>query len=204
MTMQRYKILAIGLLAYATALLINVANDPRATTLKDWQPLIASVLALMGAGLVYQSAMAKVNFDREVHQAEYRRKTRGLYLRLSFACIIIEHDANRHYETFKNDSTSGMGDLSVEVVTLRSTSAVDEAWQSLDFFPGSVAERLGSLRISLVNLETLIKQIGPTPFFPGKFAPAGTPLSELRKVLQVIRKDSGHLRTELDQMVNAL
>jgi len=47
-------------------------------SLKDWQPLIAAMVALLAAALAYSGAMAKVNFDREEAKNQRFGKTWAL------------------------------------------------------------------------------------------------------------------------------
>src|SRR6516164_435018 len=54
--------------------------------LKDWQPLMASIIAptivLGAATLAYLAAMAKVNHDRQEAVCQRNRERLGLFLRL--------------------------------------------------------------------------------------------------------------------------
>jgi hypothetical protein len=50
--------------------------------LKDWQTLIAGVLALAGGALAYIGAMAKVEQDADVQRREFLRRQLSLYLKL--------------------------------------------------------------------------------------------------------------------------
>jgi hypothetical protein len=53
--------------------------------LKDWQPLLAAIIALAGGALAYRGAMAKVYSDQNKDRREFDRRKIGIYLRLSFA-----------------------------------------------------------------------------------------------------------------------
>ncbi|MDB5606899.1 MAG: hypothetical protein JWP25_3799 [Bradyrhizobium sp.] len=57
--------------------------------LKDWQPLIASMVALSAAVLVYKSAMKKGNFDRQVRFEDIRGRILGIYLRAEHMCDVL-------------------------------------------------------------------------------------------------------------------
>lgn len=91
---RRYDLLAIGLLFFSAILTVwlGIFGPANTTTLKEWQPLMASILAIGGALIVYRgaklaytAAMAKVGLDREVHAREPARLTLGVCLRLEFS-----------------------------------------------------------------------------------------------------------------------
>jgi hypothetical protein len=53
--------------------------------LKDWQPLMASIIAFGAATLVYRGAMAKVNLDRE--EAERQRNREPRYIENNYEIL---------------------------------------------------------------------------------------------------------------------
>src|SRR6266436_9830515 len=87
---------AVGILLILTLIAVGWRDDFH---LKDWQPLMAAVIALScaavvyrGATLAYTAAMAKVDFNREINQRSEKRKALGLCLRLEFAFNVLRHE----------------------------------------------------------------------------------------------------------------
>jgi hypothetical protein len=152
----------VGILLILTLVAIASRDDFH---LKDWQPLMASVIALGGAAVVYRgailaytAAMAKVDFDREIHQRSEKRKALGLCLRLDFALNVLRHQG----ETLRDNIPDGFNftkDNKVDPASfvVKEPDALTEAWHNLDIFPPSIAGRLSGIRGILYDL-TLVRQ----------------------------------------------
>jgi hypothetical protein len=72
---RKYDLLAISLLIFSAALVawLGLFGPTNTTKWKDWQPLLAAIIALGGASIVYRGAMlayrasmAKVDLDRRL------------------------------------------------------------------------------------------------------------------------------------------
>ena len=67
--------------------------------LKDWQPLMASIIAptivLGAATLAYLAAMAKVNHDRQEAERQRNRERLGLFLRLRASLWRVMFEARK-------------------------------------------------------------------------------------------------------------
>jgi hypothetical protein len=78
--------------------LTKLASTPRQRTLydvlKDFQPLIAALVALIAASLAYRGANAKVNFDREIAKRQHTKERLGLYIRLISQLKKLAFDAD--------------------------------------------------------------------------------------------------------------
>jgi hypothetical protein len=68
---KKYDLLAISLLIFSAVVVTAISVDPKGFALRDWQPLLAALLTLGGAGIVYRgatlayrAAMSKVDLDR--------------------------------------------------------------------------------------------------------------------------------------------
>lgn len=79
------------MLSAVLATWLSVAGPPN---LKDWQTLIASCIALIGGGLAYKGAMAKVKFDRDIHEKSFERQELGVYLRLRSTLVYVRQFAD--------------------------------------------------------------------------------------------------------------
>lgn len=65
---------AIGIILILALIILGARDDFH---LKDWQTVIASVVALTGGGLAYASAMAKVRAESDSEHRELDRKKSG-------------------------------------------------------------------------------------------------------------------------------
>ena len=81
---------AVGIVLILT-IVIAVASDPR-TKLSEWQPLIATMVALLAAFLTFKSAMARVDFDRELVVDAATTKKLALYIALQYSLFRLQPD----------------------------------------------------------------------------------------------------------------
>ncbi|RTM14801.1 MAG: hypothetical protein EKK33_04385 [Bradyrhizobiaceae bacterium] len=145
--MQRNDLLAFSLLVFSVVVLIAISIDPKGFSIKDWQPLMAAVIALVGAGtvfrgatLAYNAAIKKIDFDREVHQSQNDRRRLGVLLRARFVIfsfreklILIQNSLRvEHAEPEQLDVSSFPG--------------MQEAWEALEELPGNVPTEFSNLR----------------------------------------------------------
>ena len=158
--MQRYDQLAICLLMFAAVLSawLGIWEPMNATTLKDWQPLIAAFVAFGAAALAYSGAMAKVRFDeRTVRQTELR-KALGIFLRFDFAADVVRHEAKYFSDlTASPASITENNIVRVDDLAFTDTPEMGEAWSNLDFFPVELSRRFYVLRNELYNFEDFKK-----------------------------------------------
>jgi hypothetical protein len=73
---------AVGVVLIVTLIIVGSRDDFH---LKDWQPLMAAIIALAGGALAYRGAMAKVYADQDRDRRELDRERMRIYLRLRFA-----------------------------------------------------------------------------------------------------------------------
>jgi hypothetical protein len=110
----------------------------RLSGLKDWQPLLASIIVFCGALIAYQAAMAKVKLDRELAQRAILRSRAALYLRLQFALQRLSATASKiaaNLETRYGNKTIGKLDL-----LIGEPPELSEAWNALDLFSTETTE----------------------------------------------------------------
>ena len=67
---------AVGSVLIVTLVIVGSRDDFH---LKEWQPLIAALIALAGGSLAYRAAMAKVYADEEREERNLSRERLGLY-----------------------------------------------------------------------------------------------------------------------------
>jgi hypothetical protein len=149
----------VGLMLVALgATWLSLAGPPN---LKEWQPLLAACIALIGGAMAYKGAMAKVDFDREVHNREVRRRTIGLLLKLDFASRLFSGEANRARTWMDVGAREGQRSLTVEDFSIPRPREFDEAWDNLDIFPSSVVFDLANIKSSLRTLEAVVLNFKP-------------------------------------------
>jgi hypothetical protein len=162
---RKYDLLAISALMLSAILTAwaGVFGPSNTTTLKEWQPLMASILAIGGALIVYRgaklaytAAMAKIELDRELHEREAKRVTLGI-------CLRLEHSLREFLlETREQSLSLPAFDSNREVVVrvsdfnLAVQSKLDEAWANLDRFPRSLSRAISELRGSYFDYKNMI------------------------------------------------
>lgn len=116
--------------------------------LKDWQPLIAATVVLVGAIIAYRAAMAKVNLDRELADRAILRAKLALYLRLIFALKLLRQDCERLLKLISPGLFENNVIRSSDLV-LQEPQELIESWLSLDSFDFETIEVLRDIRSSL-------------------------------------------------------
>jgi hypothetical protein len=157
---------AVGILLILTLIAVGLRDDFH---LKDWQPLMASMIALGGAAVVYRgaklayvAAMAKVDFDRELNQRNEKRKALGLCLRLDFAMNVLRHEAEVLRDSIPDGFVTKSWQVKAAWINLREPEALIEAWNSLESFPPWIAEGLFSIRGNIYDLTQFKDVLGET------------------------------------------
>jgi hypothetical protein len=159
---KQLDLLAICLLVTSAVLSVwlGVWGPTNTTLWKDWQPLMASIIALVGAALVYRGAtlaynasMAKVDHDRAIDAREVRRKTRGICLRAVFALHIVESEADLFMKSIATLPVGPSHRTYLENLTFRTAEDLNEAWGNLDVFPQELAVQFADIKIMLLNLS---------------------------------------------------
>src|SRR5690242_51387 len=115
---QRFDLLAISLLMFCGVVTACLVTNPGTFSLKDWQPLIAALIALGAASLAYQASMAKVNDDRTTRDRDIRRQRLGVYLRAEHMCNHLRNRAKSLEEKtsrFGSRRTIDVSDLSAAI-----------------------------------------------------------------------------------------
>jgi hypothetical protein len=175
--------------------------------LQKWQTLaagclaiLAATVALRGAKLAYRGAMAKVDFDKEVHERDVRRKRRGIFLRVAFALLVMRHDAEFYAGEIKDPPWSVTKIFDLSTINLRTAKDIDEAWSNLDVFPREVANLISDLRVALFNVEDARRRLGNGDIRLESTSLPAEALRDLRKALENMvsfcRQAEGILRAE--------
>lgn len=130
--------------------------------LKDWQLLMAALIAVGGATLAYHAAMAKVAFDRETRDRDLGRRRLGLQMRLGYALELCRAEA-QHAMKLEPRSVDAVNPrkLVLQDVTIPRHREFEEAWKNLEHFSRKVVFGLANLRSQFRSLEEFVKTNPP-------------------------------------------
>jgi hypothetical protein len=163
---RRYELLAIGLLIFSALLTVwlGVLGPTNTTTWKEWQPLMASVLAIggalivyRGAKLAYSAAMAKVDLDREVHARESARLTLGVCIRLEFSLRQLLYEVREQFALVPDWDRQREFTVYTKDFNLTMQPKLDEAWANLDRLPRRLSLTISDIRGGYFDFETFIR-----------------------------------------------
>jgi hypothetical protein len=152
------------MLSALVAVWLGIAGPIDLSRLKEWQTLLAAIIApsiAFGAAIVaYNAAMAKVSFDRKVHEETVQRQWRGLLLRLRFA---LEHFI-KHGEALSDmvklqAGTAGEITVTAKMLVMTSTPfELEEAWKDLGLFDESLAKEIAEIKTQCREIEFINAQ----------------------------------------------
>jgi hypothetical protein len=114
--------------------------------LKDFQPLIAALVALTAATLAYRGAMAKVGLDREANERDRYARRVGLYLRLRSQLKRLQSEAKR---ILRLSDVKGASEFPT------SFSEVENAWLNLELLPDATFDLMEELRLCISRFKDL-------------------------------------------------
>jgi hypothetical protein len=192
---------AVGILLILT--IVIAAAEPN-FKVRQWQPLMAALIALGAAALAYRSAMSKVDLDREIHLLERKRRQLGLFLKLRTEVIRVQAKAIAVAVDLQNglDAIAKSGDVDdFDLIELKLTEMISfkRIWKSLDLFPGKFIDQLVALEISLVLLEALAAKKYRVR---GKDVP--DELMGMLVALKQLRVDCNSLANDLDSEIGKM
>lgn len=128
--------------------------------LKEWQTLMTGFMALVAAGIAYRGATSKVRHDREVVEAENKRRKLALFLKIEFAFRQLSEKA-RHIEA---PITFPPIDVDHEIrrseLSIAEPPELEEAWTYLDLFPREMIAEIRNVRNCLRGLAAISQESG--------------------------------------------
>jgi hypothetical protein len=147
----------VGIVLILTLIVVGSRDDFH---LKDWQTVIASFIAVMGGGLAYAGAMAKVNADKEKERQELDRKKLGAYYRLGFALNQVLIDAQvvsdrTSYSMLARPETFSASDLHY----LKKPPEIEELWATIEIFPKQALAEINVIRAMFRDMDIAINLI---------------------------------------------
>lgn len=145
-----------AMLLFVMTAWLGVRGPITFSDLKDWQPLMAACVALVAGALAYRGAMAKVAFDREVHERDARRERLGAYMRLRYPMQSLYQRTHAIEDATKSQIKYSNTTIVNERLRLVLPTEIDEAWSRLDLFPQNVARDLAQVRRSMADLAEFV------------------------------------------------
>ncbi len=159
-----FELPAICLLMFTAVLVTAMAIDPKGFSVQAWQPLMAALIALGGASIVYrgatlayQAAMAKVNHDREQAERERYSERLSLFVRLTTSLYAVLGDiAPALYLINERQPDDGSGQLTINARQLRiyNPAELSDAWAKLHLFPPDTITEIAVIKELLERQET--------------------------------------------------
>jgi hypothetical protein len=140
------------MLAGAVVAWTGIFGPTTPIALKDWQPLMAALIALAGGSLAYRGAMAKIYEDREREKRDIQRRRMGLCLRLRFAAEGIRKEADGIVGAFAAARDMNMGTgrydyrFKSDRLRFKNRQEFEEAWSNLELLPMSVSVSVETVR----------------------------------------------------------
>lgn len=155
-------LIGAAIILYLLSLAILLAQVDTLSTifrsLKDWQILIASLLAFGAASIAYKAAMAKVGLDRELSEQAIFRTTLSLYLRLSFVLEDLEREAVARERLARGNLLSSKDRrVSRSQLEIVEVPEIEEAWASLNIFPPAMTAELRTVRNTVRKWKDILK-----------------------------------------------
>ncbi|MDO9489855.1 MAG: hypothetical protein Q7J32_15890 [Sphingomonadaceae bacterium] len=157
---QKFDAAAISLLMFTVVLTVwlGVGGPTNTAALKDWQTLMAAVVALGAATLAYNAAMAKVRFDERTAVQNECRKVLGIFLRFDFAVDVLRYEAELMAELTEQPATPTENNtVIVDDLTFNEMPEIKEAWSNLDYFPVELSRSFYSVQNARYNFAEFKK-----------------------------------------------
>lgn len=169
---------AVGLIVVLT---IVIAGTEPKFQLKEWQPLMAAIIALGGGALAYVGAMAKVKQDRVFAEGVENRRRLGLCLQLQLSAENLAEVTNEMMRDFEGHNSFN--------VTVAEPPEILKAWDNLDALPNEAIRPLNMIRWSFSRIQRTIREVG---------------IATERRVLEIRAKQVRDAAEVMNESANAL
>jgi hypothetical protein len=172
--------------------------------LKDFQPSLATLVALAAAIFAYRGAIAKVDYDRSVRNSDRSAAKLAVMLRLRSVARRLSRELPILAGEIELDGI--LSNMPIEIPEF------DEAWQSPVTLPADCMEHLDKARYQLNAAKRLIAGFNTQPTPEGVSAETLEKVERLKftmkRLLQTVAtnfgKACGELETSLDREIKAL
>lgn len=203
-------LIGIALLLYLINLALLMANAQifldAIQLLKEWQVVLAALIAVGAASIAYIAAMAKVHLDRDLAHHEVARRRLRLYLKLGLAIdnlvkiAMAKEKLARGRLWTSTDRVVKRADLEIS-----GPPELEEAWNSLDDLPEASAFQLNILRTSLRSwINVLESYPADATWLPTFMAIAGNPTYSIGQLAKTVQEVGGDLVAGLSAAITTL
>jgi hypothetical protein len=171
---------------------LGLAGPIDLSRLKEWQTLSAAVIALIAAGIAYLAAMAKVNFDRSVHEGEQRRRNQNVLIRLRYAALIfrakMSSTRKRLAPSFGTSAAVMARDISIMArdISIEWPPEFQEAWENLDLFGFRAADIVANIKYNRDLLDAAVARLDQTKEYQYKYFDVPKEIGAVIKLMQEI------------------
>ena len=184
--------------AIVSAVSITGPIPIRYEVIKDFQPMIAAMVALCAAGLVYYAARLKVNFDRSVHEAAELRRKANLIRKLRYAAFLFFTEVFFVRTRVVPGTGETLRGISQYSFVLRIPKEFDEAWGHMDVFRSEEHSVLVNVRFSFGVL--LKEQASLDPAKTWSYRWPMDPPDEIAEAVKAVQE----LERFLDKLIHLL
>lgn len=190
---------AVGILLILTIVIAGTEPDFK---LKDWQPMMAAIVALSAATLAYRGAMAKVDFDRDKERRDTDRKKIGLYMRLRHAAEKLRREADNVVARLGINMLPNRK-VSPPQIQMTERDEFDEAWKNLELLPAVMSFDLDLICTELPRALKRLKSIPETDIMeiPMLGVSDHQPLGEYLKIARKLAKAAERVVGKLDDEI---
>jgi hypothetical protein len=152
---------AVGIVLILTMIIwLGLSGPVDLSHLKEWQTLMASVVALIAAGIAYRGATAKVRYDREIAERDEMRRKLALYLKLELALKQLSETARSLSTRFAFASAVKSHVFSARDFAIDEPPELEQAWEYLDVFPRHLIAEIRNVRDGLRRLAAIKTDLG--------------------------------------------
>jgi hypothetical protein len=180
------------MLSALITVLLGLAGPIDLSRVKEWQTLSAAVIALIAAGIAYLAAMAKVNFDRSVHEGKQRRRNQNVLIRLRYAALIfrakMSSTRKRLAPSFGTSGAILARDISIMAsdISIEWPPEFQEAWENLDLFGFRAADIVANIKYNRGLLDAAVARLDQTKEYQYKYFDVPKEIGAVIKLMQEI------------------
>ena len=190
---------AVGIILIATLIIVGSRDDFH---LKDWQTLIAGMLAIVAAAIAYRGATAQVRLSKAAAETETNRRKLALYMKIEFCFRRLKEEAAHLDGKFMFGSAFDTI-YSPEDFLLDEPDELAEAWEYLDIFPRTIIAEIRTVRNSLRQLARIHASIEDA-FMVAQGADEPYQVSQGRLFVDDIRTACALVAAELEPLIKEL
>jgi hypothetical protein len=197
---------AVGILVVLTLVTwLDLWGPVDISKLEKWQTLMTGVMALIAAGIAYRGATAKVRHDREVVEAESKRRKLALFLKIEFAFRQLSEKARHGDAVFTFPPIDVDQEIGRDRFLVPEPPELEEAWTYLDLFPSELIAEIRNVRNCLRSLAALSQEVGDSPVvWPANENDPPALIKEAGSQMYTLWQSAGLVADALEPLINEL